>query len=159
MNRSRLVALAAFGGATAAAAFLGSIPSRRQRRRPWYALLRKPSWQPPSSAFGPVWSALYATIALSGFATWSAPPSRQRTRALGLWGVQLWANAAWSWLFFGAKSPKAALADLGVLVPSIALYAQQARRVSPGAAWLMAPYFGWTCFATALNTAIVVKNR
>lgn len=158
MKRAKLVALAAFGGVTAAAAALGSIPTMKRLSGPWYALLRKPRWQPPPQVFGPVWSVLYATIALSGFAVWSAPRSPARKRALALWGTQLAANAAWSWLFFGAKSPKAGLVDLGVLLPSIALYVNEARKVSPGAAWLMAPYAGWSTFATALNGAIVVKN-
>ncbi len=158
MKRSRLLALAAFAGVTAAAAAVGTIPTMKRLRSPWYALLRKPRWQPPPQLFAPVWTALYATIALSGFAVWTAPRSPARTRALGLWGTQLAANAAWSWLFFGAQSPKAGLADLGVLVPSIALYANEARKVSPGAAWLVAPYLGWTCFATALNGAIALKN-
>lgn len=158
MKRSHLLVLSAFAGVTAAAAVLGSIPTMKRLSGSWYARLDKPRWQPPAAAFGPVWTALYATIALSGFAVWSGPKSPARTRALALWGTQLAANAAWSWLFFGAKSPKAGLADLGVLVPSIALYANEARKVSPRAAWLVAPYLGWTCFATALNGAIALKN-
>ncbi len=159
MKRSKLAALAAFGGITAAAAILGSVATSRRLRQPWYLRLRKPSWQPPKWLFGPVWTVLYGTIALSGFGVWAAQPSRERTRALRLWGVQLASNAAWSWLFFGAKSPKAGLADMLVLLPSIGLYANEARKVSPGAAWLIAPYLGWSTFATALNGAIVLENR
>ena len=156
--RSRLLALAAFAGTTAAAAAIGGAATGPALRSFWYRRLNKPRWQPPSGAFGPVWTGLYATIALSGWRVWIAPPSRARTRALALWGTQLGLNAAWSWLFFGARSPRAALVELGALVPSIALYAREARRVAPSAAWLVAPYLGWTTFATALNASIAAKN-
>lgn len=156
--KSRYLALAGFVGVTAAAAALGSVPTRKHTRSLWYRLLRKPRWQPPPKAFAPVWTSLYALIAVSGWRVWCAPASRDRSRALALWGTQLALNAAWPWVFFGAKSPKAGLAELGVLVPSIALYAGAAHRVSPTAAWMVAPYLGWSTFATALNTAIVRKN-
>ena len=31
----------------------------------WYATLLKPTWAPPSWVFGPIWSVLYAIIAIS----------------------------------------------------------------------------------------------
>jgi benzodiazapine receptor len=156
--RSRALALAGFLGATVAAAALGGVATRRRLRSRWYERLQKPSWQPPARAFAPVWTTLYALIAVSGWRVWCAPASPARTRALALWGGQLGLNAAWSWLFFGAESPKAALADVGLLVPAVALYAREARRVSPAAAWLVAPYLGWTAFAAALNASIVRRN-
>ena len=156
--RHRFLGLVGFLGVTAAAAAMGSVPSRKALRSRWYRKLRKPSWQPPGQAFPIVWTGLYGLIALSGWRTWIAPRSPARTRALALWGSQLALNAAWPWIFFGAKNPRAGLAELGVLVPTVAAYAREARKVSPSAAWLVAPYLAWSTFATALNTAIVREN-
>lgn len=149
-------AAAAFAGLTAGAAALGG-QSARVVRTPWYVLLRKPRWQPPPGAFGPVWTVLYGLVATSGYRVWRAD-SPVRRRALGLWAAQLALNAAWTPLFFGARRPRAALADVGLLVPAIAAYAWTARRADRGAAWMVVPYLAWTAFAFALNAAIVRRN-
>jgi len=151
--------LATFGAITAGAALFGSIATRKRVRGAWYTIaLRKPPWQPPRAAFGPVWTSLYALIAASGWRVWEAPPSPSRSRALALWAGQLAMNAAWPWLFFGARSPRLGLAGMGVLLPAIGAYANEARRVDPGAAWMVAPYLGWSTFAAALNAEIVHRN-
>jgi tryptophan-rich sensory protein len=152
------LAAATFGGAVAAAAALGGAATRRTVRRPWYAALRKPPWQPPRAAFGPVWTALYALSAGSAYRVARAPGAARRP-ALGLWAIQHAANAAWSPLFFGLRRPRAALADAAALGVAAAAYARAAARVDRAAAWMMAPYLAWVGFAVALNGAIVARNR
>ena len=152
------LALAAFAGATAVAAGLGALATQRSVRSPWYARLRKASFQPPKEAFGPVWTGLYALMAGSAWRVWRQPESTARSRALALWGTQLSLNAGWSALFFGARTPKASLAELGGLMVTVAAYANEARKVDRPAAWMVAPYLGWTAFAGALNEEIVRKN-
>lgn len=149
-------ALAAFGGAVAAAALPGAWVTSRSLG--WYRRLERPSWTPPDALFGPVWTALYATVAASGYRVWRASPSRARSRALALWAAQLALNGAWTPLFFGAHRPRAALADLGLLLAAIGAYASQAAKVDRPAAWMMAPYGAWCAFATALNADIVIRN-
>ena len=59
----------------------------------WYPGLRKPSWTPPSQAFSPVWTLLYAQMAYSAARiARSSDPGRRR--ALALWWLQLGLNAA-----------------------------------------------------------------
>lgn len=157
-RKTSIGALVGFGLATAAAAGVGAIATRRTVRSPWYALLRKPSFQPPRRAFAPVWTGLYALMAGSAWRVWRTAGSPARTRALVLWGTQLGFNAAWTPLFFGARRPKAALADLVALSLSLGAYANEARKVDRAAAWMVAPYLGWTAFAGALNEEIARRN-
>lgn len=155
-SRARsLGAAALFAGATIAAAATGARSS--SARSPWYRSLAKPPWQPPPAAFAPVWTALYALGAASGWRSWRSPRPARR-RALALWGLQLALNAAWSPLFFGLRRPRAALVDAALLVPAVGAYALAARRADPLAAVLVLPYLGWSAFALALNAEIVRRN-
>jgi tryptophan-rich sensory protein len=122
-------------------------------------MLRKPPFQPPSWLFAPVWTALYGLIATSGYRVWKAPRSKERTRALALWGSQLALNTAWSPLFFGLRKKKLALADLVVLLGTVAAYAETTRKVDKPAAAMMGPYLAWLAFAGVLNEEIVRRNR
>ena len=149
-----------FGALAAGAAALGGLMMRGKGRPDggWYRSLRKPAFQPPNWVFGPVWSVLYATIAYAGWRTWKAKASPERSRALALWGAQLGLNALWTPLFFGARRPALALADLAALDATATGFATVARRVDPAATKVFVPYLAWLAFATALNTAIVAKN-
>jgi tryptophan-rich sensory protein len=157
-NGSRALALASFAGLTAAGAALGSVASRRSTGL-WYKMLRKPPFQPPRWLFAPVWTALYALIATSGYRVWKQEPSKARARALALWGTQLALNTAWSPLFFGARRKRAALVDLAALLGVVAAYAATSRKIDKPAAAMMLPYLGWLGFAGLLNEEIIRKNR
>ena len=128
------------------------------RGKPWYRLLRKSSLNPPAAAFGPVWTALYASSALSAARVYRADSSPARTRALALWATQQAFNAAWSPLFFGQRKPRAALVDLGLLWSTLGSYLLQARKVDRTAAALVLPYLAWVSFAGLLNEEVVRKN-
>jgi translocator protein len=121
----------------------------------WYPTLNKPSWNPPSWLFGPVWTVLYIMMAVAAWLVWKQDGSRP---ALILWGGQLALNLAWSFLFFGARSPILGLIDIIAMWLAIAatifLFAQKSRV----AAYLMVPYLCWVSFATSLNAAIYMLN-
>lgn len=51
-------------GPVVVAAGVGGVGARRAPQI--YRRLRKPRWAPPAAVFGPVWSALYAGIAVAG---------------------------------------------------------------------------------------------
>jgi benzodiazapine receptor len=153
------VALLAFGGATAATATVSTAGMGAGARSAWYLALRKPSFQPPSQLFAPVWTALYSAIAYSGYRTFRSTPSRARSAALALWGAQLALNGAWAPLFFGRKRAGMALADSALLLGTAATYAGVTAKVDRRAAWAFVPYVGWLAFATLLNTGIVRRNR
>ena len=159
ISKKRAAGAAIFGGAVAGVAMLGSLfnPGRGATRE-WYAQLEKPSFNPPDVVFAPVWTTLYALIAISGYRVWVSDAGRDRSRALALWGAQLILNGAWSPLFFGAKKPALAFGDILLMLAAIAWYTAAARKVDRPAAWLMLPYLAWVAFAAILNAAIVRLN-
>jgi tryptophan-rich sensory protein len=66
----------------------------------WYRTLVRPAIAPPNWVFGPVWTLLYALMAIAAWRVWLAAPSQMRTCGLALFLVQLALNFAWSWIFF-----------------------------------------------------------
>jgi benzodiazapine receptor len=120
----------------------------------WYATLGKPAWSPPNWVFGPVWTLLYLMIAFAGWLVWRERGWSRGAVPLGLFAVQLALNAAWSPLFFGLRSPAAALVDIAALWIAIGATIVSFRRAVPLAALVLVPYWLWVSFATALNFAI-----
>ena len=145
--------LAGFVVAVAVVAVVGGLAAAGSRAV--YTSLTLPAWAPPAWLFGPVWTVLYALIALSGWLYWRTGGTG---RGLGWYAAGLLLNAAWTPLFFAASAYTAALADILVLDVVIAGTVLLFRRTSPLAAALQLPYLAWTLFATALNAAIVVLN-
>jgi tryptophan-rich sensory protein len=158
LRTESLVALGTFGALTAGSAALGARASKGAGSQFWYRRLRKPSFQPPSWVFGPVWTVLYGMMVFSAWRVWNRPAGPRRSWALLLWGVQLGFNALWSPLFFGRHRQRAALADIGALGVSLAAYTAVSSRVDKSAAWMMAPYLAWVSFAGLLNEEIVRLN-
>jgi benzodiazapine receptor len=121
----------------------------------WYAALNKPWFNPPNAIFGPVWTLLYALMAIAAWLVWKAPgKSALRTAALRIFWLQLFLNFAWSWIFFHQHQLAGALLEIAVLWLAILAATILFLRVTRLAAWLMLPYLGWVAFAAVLNFAI-----
>jgi benzodiazapine receptor len=147
--------LIVWGGVTFAAAAIGAFASSSAPE--FYGALAKPSWAPAVSLFGPVWTALYAMMAVAAWRVSHAGGPRA-PQALGLYVIQLVVNAAWSWLFFRLHSGAAAMADIVLLVVLIVATMMAFARVSRLAAFLLAPYLAWVLFATALTWSLWRAN-
>ncbi len=139
---------------TFAAAALGAMASVDAAS--FYAELIKPSWAPPASVFGPVWSILYILMGIAVWLVWREPQATKQ--ALGLFIVQLSVNALWSWLFFvwhlGAWS------FVGVLLLLLLIVATHFSfwKISRIAVVLMIPYLLWVGFASILTWTIWQSN-
>src|SRR2546429_635093 len=72
---------------------------------PWYDGLRKPAWNPPSWVFGPVWTVLYASMAVAAWLVWRRRGLAAAWLPLSLFGLQLALNVAWSGIFFALRRP------------------------------------------------------
>lgn len=125
----------------------------------WYQDLRKPPYNPPGWLFGPVWTLLYAMMAVSAWLVWRKAGFAGASAPLAAFTVQLALNLAWSGLFFGLRQPGWAFADIVLLWAAIAATIALFSRVSLAAAWLLVPYLAWVSFASLLNYRIWMLNR
>src|SRR3954463_12895059 len=114
VRSSRWPSLIGFLVITAAAAAVGSVATIRNVQS-WYPTLAKPSWTPPSSLFGPVWTALYIMMAIAAWRVWRAQTAAAARAVRRSYVAQLALNALWSVLFFGMRRPDLALIDIGAL--------------------------------------------
>jgi len=78
--------------------------------------------------------------------------------ALGWFGLQLALNAAWSFAFFGARSPGLGLVVIGVLWAALAWTTDRFFRLHAVAGALLIPYLLWVSYAAALNGGIWLLN-
>ncbi len=131
-----------------AAAGLGGLASRNAPET--YRRLDKPAWAPPASAFGPVWTGLYAATAVAGWRLYARGSGSTRTLHL----TQLALNGAWPMAFFGVRNKRISLAVIAALDVVLATEITRLRDEDPASAALLAPYLAWTGFATALNAAV-----
>jgi len=130
----------------------------------WYVTLVKPSFNPPSWLFGPVWTVLYIMMGIALYLVWTKAGAKKSVKGKGLkagmklFFIQLWLNFMWSLLFFGLKNPLVALVDIVILWAMILLTIISFWKLEKKAAYLLIPYILWVSFATALNLAIVLLN-
>ncbi|HOT44130.1 MAG TPA: tryptophan-rich sensory protein [Spirochaetota bacterium] len=118
----------------------------------WYSGLNKPSFNPPDWIFGPVWTALYLMMGIALYLVWKKGLSHKETRAaVAAFGVQLFLNLAWSFLFFYLHMPFAAFIEIILLWFAIAATMAAFARVSRAACRLLVPYLLWVSFASVLN--------
>jgi len=123
-------------------------------------MLVKPSFNPPSWVFGPVWTLLYILMGIAAFLVWQKGwDSRFVRAALVLFAVQLILNGMWSILFFGMQSPGLALVEIAILWLSILATLLLFWRVVPFGGMLLLPYAAWVTFAAVLNGSIWILNR
>ena len=143
----------------------------------WYAHLNKPRFTPPNEIFAPVWSILYAMMAVSAWLVARAPRRRGRSGslysakyagsveqgsarldALIVFYIQLAANLAWTYVFF--HEHRLLVSAVGILVLWIALFFTILLfwRVRALAGVLLLPYLAWISFATALNLVLLRLN-
>ncbi|WP_432591833.1 TspO/MBR family protein [Stenotrophomonas maltophilia] len=155
-RRSQVMGLLGWGVVTFAAAAVGAWASTSAAS--FYATLALPAWAPPASVFGPVWSLLYAMMAIAAWVVWRERGWRNAQPALVLYLVQLAVNALWSWLFFGWKLGALAFVDILVLITLVCATIVAFARLQRGAAVMLLPYLAWISFASALNFAVWRAN-
>ncbi len=126
----------------------------------WYQALLKPKWAPPSWLFGPVWTVLYALIAVSyGYVIYLYVTKKIPFIVLLPFILNIIFNLAFTPLQFGLQSNILAAIDIVFVLLTLvwALFA-----IYPYAKWVSfinIPYLLWVCFATVLQITITFLNR
>lgn len=126
----------------------------------WYAQLSKPAWAPPSWLFGPVWTVLYAIIAVSyGYVGYLYFQKKVSFLVVLPFVLNIIFNALFTPLQFGLRNNWLASLDIALVLGTLvwALIA-----IFPYARWVTyvnLPYLLWVCFATVLQFIITYLNR
>jgi benzodiazapine receptor len=114
--------------------------------------LKQPPGNPPDWAFGPVWTILYGMMGYASHLAVQvadqdlAPYTAERaTDCLGLYYAQLALNFAWMPMFFTAKRPKLALANIVTLTGLVVTMTAKMSTLptSFDTTLLLAPYCAW----------------
>ena len=125
----------------------------------WYEGLNRPSWRPPNWLFAPVWTLLYAMMAVAGWLVWRSAGFGGGAGPLSLFALQLALNALWTPVFFGLHRQDLGFAVIVALWLAIAATIVAFATISPAAAVLMVPYLAWVSFASVLNYTVWQMNR
>lgn len=126
----------------------------------WYQTLIKPSFNPPSWLFGPVWTILYAMIGVSLYFVLTAKQKPKiKNKSYWIFGIQILLNFMWSIVFFGMHKIFLALIVIALLWLAIILNFLAFYKISKISAWLLVPYWLWVGFASVLNFSLWMLNR
>jgi tryptophan-rich sensory protein len=121
----------------------------------WFQSLTLPWYYPPNWAFGLVWTLLFGLIGIAAYLIYRQGTERRPVRiALGLFGLQMVVNVAWSPVFFELQNPSLALGVIGLLWGLIVATLWAFSRVDRRAALLLVPYLAWVSFAALLTYSI-----
>ncbi len=125
----------------------------------WYQTINKPTWNPPSWLFGPVWTTLFILMGIALFLIWQkASHSKSAHRAVVFFLVHLLFNIFWSVAFFNLHSPFYAFIAIIVLWLMIFTLMLWFFRLDKKSGALLIPYLLWVSFAGYLNYTIWQLN-
>lgn len=128
-----------------------------------YAELIKPTWAPPSWLFGPVWTVLYAIIAVSFGAVFYKAFTKEIPWIVALpFALNLVFNFAFTPIQFGLKNNFLASLDILLVVGTLIWALYTVWHSVPELRWVVyanIPYLLWGTFATCLQLTITYLNR
>lgn len=126
----------------------------------WYEELAKPSWAPPASLFGIVWSVLYPIIFVTfGFVAYKVVRGEMPSSVLVPVVLNVVSNLAFTPIQFGLRNLVLAEVDIIVVLGTIVWAMVAVWPHAPIASLALAPYLVWVSIATVLQTSIVCLNR
>ncbi len=124
-----------------------------------YKGAQKPFLTPPDIVFPIVWTILFILMGISAARVYKAPVSKQRSKALSVYAVQLAVNFLWSIVFFNLSAYGTAFSVIILLWLLILLMIVLFSKSDKTAACLQVPYLLWVSFAAYLNYMIWMLNK
>ena len=129
----------------------------------WYSQLTKPSWAPPSWLFGPVWTVLYAIIAVTyGMVFYRAFTGKLSWLVALPFILNLIFNLIFTPIQFGLKNNLLAAIDILLVVATLIWALVALWQAAPELRWIVyanLPYLVWGVFATCVQLTITYLNR
>lgn len=124
-----------------------------------FETLNKPPLSPPGWLFPVAWTILYALMGIASYLiVTSGAPQKSISRAIKLYGVQLFFNFFWTFWFFYLGLYFFAFIWLLILWVLILATIISFAHISKPAMYLMLPYLLWVTFAGYLNLGIALLN-
>ena len=124
-----------------------------------YAQWIQPSWAPPSWLFGPVWSVLYALIAISfGYVFYKAFKGEIPKLVAVPFAINLLANAAFTPVQFGLQNLSLAAFVIVLVWVTIPWMMWVVYPHAKWVAYMQIPYLLWVSIATVLQLTITYLN-
>ena len=125
-------------------------------KEPWYSLINKPSFNPPSWIFAPVWTTLYLMMTIAIWLFWHSKIKDMNT--IYIYFIHIVFNTTWSIVFFGLHQIFYALLVLLILIFLITVLMIRFKNVNMLSYYLMIPYLLWCCYALILNINLFLLN-
>ena len=155
MLKNKFLSFILFGLITYSASVIGGLVTVGFKE-PWYSLINKPTFNPPSWIFAPVWTTLYLMMTIAIWLFWH---SRNRDmNTIYIYFIHIVFNTTWSIVFFGLHQIFLALIVLMILIAMIIVLILKFKRVNYVSSYLMIPYLLWSCYALFLNFNLYILN-
>ena len=155
MPKNKFLSFIIFAIATYSASIIGGIATI-EFKEPWYSLLIKPSYNPPSWVFAPVWTTLYLMMTIAIWLFWHC--KNRDLNTVYIYIIHLFFNTTWSVVFFIFHKIFLALVVLIILIFLIIILMVRFKRVNMVSYFLMIPYLLWCFYALVLNVSLLILN-
>ena len=155
MLKNKFISFLLFALVTYSASVIGGFVTMGFKE-PWYSLINKPSFNPPSWIFAPVWTTLYLMMTIAIWLFWHSKIKDMNT--IYIYFIHIVFNTTWSIVFFGLHQIFYALLVLLILISLIIVLMIRFKRVNIVSYYLMIPYLLWCCYALILNISLFLLN-
>ena len=155
MLKNKFISFILFGLITYSASVIGGLVTI-SFKEPWYSLINKPLFNPPSWIFAPVWTTLYLMMTVAIWFFWHSKNRDMNT--IYIYFIHIVFNTTWSVVFFGLHKILFSLFILILLICMIIILILRFKRVNMLSFYLMIPYLLWCCFALFLNFNLFLLN-